>query len=358
MKSSKIILPSRTSSLKQLNRLLNSAAYKGRRYFILTDENTGVHCLPRLITEVEAFQESEFLEIESGEQNKSLEIAAELWQALEEMGADRQSVLVNLGGGVVSDLGGFVAAGYKRGISYINIPTSLIGMIDAGVGGKTGVNLGGLKNQVGFFHFPEVVCIEPVFLETLSAKDWTSGVCEMLKTFMVADAQMYVSLVDTLKSDHPVMDNEMIKAAVHIKDGIVKADAYDTGIRKMLNYGHTVGHAVESFSMAHDAEPLSHGQAVGIGLIAETFISTKKMGFPGERLEELKELVSAMVPMPKYEMKDMEELLGYMLADKKNHDGNINCTLLGDLGETVVDNIVTEVDLCEALMMVGKIGRA
>lgn len=354
MKPTKLLLPSRQSSLSQLNRLLNTEKYSSAKYFILTDENTSEHCLPLLVSEVEALQESEFLEIECGENNKTLEIASQLWQALLDMPADRQSIIVNLGGGMVSDMGGFVAAAFKRGIRYINIPTTLVGMIDAAIGGKTAVNIEGIKNQIGFFYAPEVVCIEPKFLETLPQREWMSGLFEMIKTFMVGDAAMYAELCEKLGDENPTISPSMIRAAAQIKTAIVKTDQYDLGIRKMLNFGHTLGHAIESFSLRHHENPLSHGEAVGIGMVGEAYLSMKKVGFSTDEYNKLLNMVSQMVAMPNYKLTDLEELLAYVAADKKNSNGNIYCTLLHDVGEAMIDVAVSENEICDAFMQLCK----
>lgn len=357
MKTTKLLLPSRQSALSQLNRLLKTPKYSSAKYYILADENTTEHCLALLVSKVEALQESEFLEIESGESSKTLDIASQLWQALLDMSADRECIIVNLGGGVVTDLGGFVAAGFKRGVRYINIPTTLLGMVDASIGGKTAVNIAGIKNQIGFFHQPEVVCIEPEFLNTLPRREWVSGLCELIKTLMIGDAELYAQFCSMLKADSPVLGNDVIKAAAQIKTAVVKADLYDTGIRKMLNFGHTLGHAIESFSLAHDQNPLSHGEAVGIGIVAEAYLSVKKMGFDKAEYESVARLLSSLVAMPKYKLKDMEELLLYIHADKKNVDGEIRCVLLQAIGQVAIDVAVTDTEVCDVLMHLAKVGK-
>ena len=357
MKATKLLLPSRQSSLSQLNRLLKGPKYSSATYYILTDENTSEHCLALLVSRVEALQESEFLEIESGESNKTLDIASQLWQALLDMSADRDCIIVNLGGGVVTDLGGFVAAGFKRGVRYINIPTTLLGMVDASIGGKTAVNIAEVKNQIGFFHQPEIVCIEPEFLNTLPRREWVSGLCELMKTLMIGDAELYANFCLMLKAESPVLSNDMIKAAAQIKTAVVKADLYDTGIRKMLNFGHTLGHAIESFSLAHDANPLSHGEAVAIGMVAEAYLSLKKMGFDKAEYQKVATLLSSLVDMPKYKLKDMEELLQYIYADKKNANGEIRCVLLQTIGQAAIDVVLTDTEVCDALMHLAKVGK-
>ncbi len=354
MKSSKLLFSSRTSALSQLNRILHTKAYANANYFILVDENTCNHCLSLLISKVEALQESEFLEIESGEINKSLEIASQLWQALLEMKSDRDSVIVNLGGGVISDLGGFVASGFKRGIRYINVPTSLVGMIDASIGGKTAINLGTVKNQVGFFHFPEICCIEPEFLNTLPKRELISGVFEALKTLLIGDAQQYIKFQEELNSEQSLSIQEVIKTCALIKESIVKKDPAEKGIRKMLNFGHTFGHAIESFSLRNDKNPLLHGEAVGIGMICEMYLSMKKLGFPEGDFMAYKKTVESLIHIPQYSLSDTEVMLSYMRHDKKNINHLIHCTLLRKIGEIMIDVPLDENEIREALLTIGR----
>lgn len=354
MKQSKIILPTpRQSSLSQLNRTLKSKKYKGSRYYILTDENTSQHCLALLISKVEAFEESEFLEIESGESNKTLDIASQLWQALLEMGADSNSIIVNLGGGMISDMGGFVAAAYHRGIRYINIPTTLLAMTDAAIGGKTAVNIGEVKNQIGFFHSPEIVCIDPAFLNTLPDREYTSGIFELLKTFMIGDRGLYNQLCSTLLKGNP-LTMDMIKAAAQIKAAVVKTDPYDQGIRQILNWGHTLGHAIESYSLAHYTSPMLHGEAIALGMVGEAYLSTKKLNLPDEEYHKIKDIVGKIINIPKYKLNNLPELINYIKADKKKSGDTIYCTLLNQIGEPVIDMAVSENEICDAFMVVRK----
>ena len=194
----KILLSDKARSLGGLNRILRGEAYKDCRFFIILDENSYNYCLPQLIGSVSALENAEFFEVPTGEEAKSVDIAIQLWESLLESGADRNSVIVNLGGGCVSDIGGFVAAGFKRGIRYFNVPTTLIGMVDAAIGGKTAVNVGGSKNQVGFFHQPEAVCIYPDFIDTLEPIHKISGIFEMAKTLLLSDAAAFITFSDTI----------------------------------------------------------------------------------------------------------------------------------------------------------------
>ena len=346
------IFPSAVSSLSRLNRVLSGKAFDNARFFILVDENTYNNCLPLLVSRVERLQESEFLEVPVGEECKDLAIASQLWQTLLESNADRNTVLVNLGGGCLSDLGGFVAAGYKRGIRHINIPTTLIGMADAAIGGKTALNLEGSKNQVGFFHQPAIVCIEPAFLDTLPDDELFNGVFEMLKTFMIGDRDQYQKLCDMLLNGTLDITPDMLTACAEIKTAIVKQDPHDLGIRHILNLGHTFGHAIEAYSHHDDQTPLAHGKAVGIGLIGALYLSVRKLGLDPSILDRYRSVAAKLVTLPHYTLRDTECILTYMRQDKKNSDGNILCVLLQDLTAPVIDLPVPENEIRDALLKI------
>ena len=346
------ILPSRISSLSRLNRILSGKAYQDARYFILVDENTYTPCLAPLVSQVERLQEAEFLEVPVGEECKDIAIATQLWSTLLESGADRKSILVNLGGGCVSDLGGFVAAGYNRGIRFINIPTTLIGMIDASVGGKTALNLEGCKNPIGFFYTPEITCIEPSFLNTLPDSELFNGVFEMLKTFMIGDPNEYNHLCRMIMDGTLDIQHDMIASCVRIKEAVVKRDSLDKDVRHILNLGHTFGHAIESHSLQPGHKPLSHGFAVGIGLICALYLSVKKLGLPQECLDHYRSVAAKLVTLPHYNLKETEEILVYMRQDKKNADGEIRCVLLQELGAPVIDFAIDENEIRDALLKI------
>ena len=225
------ILPSRISSLGRLNRVLSGKTFDNSRFFLIVDENTYSHCLPILISHVDRLHQAEFIEVPAGEECKDPAIASQLWQTLLDSNADRDTVLVNLGGGCITDLGGFVAASYKRGIRHINIPTTLIGMVDAAIGGKTALNINGSKNQVGFFHQPAIVCIETSFLHTLPDAEIINGLFEMLKTFLIGNRSHFQSLCQTILSGSLDLQPGMIAACAEIKTAIVKQDPRDLGIR-------------------------------------------------------------------------------------------------------------------------------
>jgi len=346
----KTILPSRTSPLSRLNRMLSAKAFDNARFFILVDENTYTHCLPTLIAKVQPLQQAEFMEVPIGEDCKDIAIATQLWQTLLESGADRNTVLVNLGGGCITDLGGFVAAGYNRGIRHINIPPSLIGMADAAIGGKTALNLDNSKNQIGFFHQPAIVCIAPQFLDTLPDGEMFNGVFEMLKTFMVGSRQHYQQLCDMILQGTLEISADLLSSCAEIKTAIVKQDPRDLGIRRILNLGHTFGHAIEAYSHHDGQSPLAHGLAVGVGLVCALYLSVRKLGLDPAVLDRYRAVAAKLIALPHYTLRDTEGILTYMRQDKKNANGDILCVLLQDLSAPVIDLPVAENEIRDALL--------
>ena len=344
MKQGKIVFGGLTS----LARMLRAEGWRGARYTVLLDENTFENCLPALVSRVEALQEAEFIEVPVGEECKSLEVAAQVWQTLLESGADRQAVLVCLGGGAVCDLGGFVAAGYKRGIRHINVPTSLLAMVDAAIGGKTAIDFGGVKNSIGHFYPAELTVVEPSFLVTLPQAELLNGQMEMVKTAAVCDASLYGRL---LSGD--TIDKDDIKAVAQLKARVVKADPYDHGIRRILNFGHTFGHAVE----LHSNQP--HGLAVGIGMKVAMYLSVKKIGLSEEVYSAYSQWLKARLAavgrqLPAYGLKDIEQMLPLMHQDKKNTAGGLRCVLLQEPGAAVIDVTVDDNEVRDALLKLAR----
>lgn len=338
---SKLIYPSRLSSLSKLNRMLRGHDYKGSKFFIIVDENSYSHCLPTLIANVSALENAEFFEVPVGEDAKSLDVASQLWSSLLESHADRHSVIVNLGGGCVCDLGGFVAAGYQRGIRYINIPTTLLCMVDAAIGGKTAINLDNTKNQVGFFWHPTAICIHPDFLSSLPEEEYLNGFFEAVKT-------MYISDFDT----HSINLNSIIHCS-SFKQSVVKADPTERSIRKILNFGHTFGHGIESF--AHEKGiPMKHGIAVGIGMACELYLSVKKLGFSEKLFKDYCNELLSLIDVPRFTLADTEKVINYMRYDKKNREDLILCVLLQDIGVPVVDVAISENEIRDTILHISK----
>lgn len=354
-----IIFPNRYSALSLLNRKLTSAKYQGTKFFIFVDENTYNNCLPMLISNVSALEEAEFMEVPVGEESKSIEIASQLWGVLQQSMAEQNLgrndiVIVNLGGGCVSDIGGFVAAGLKRGVRYINIPTTLIGMVDAAIGGKTAVNMNGAKNQIGFFHQPELICIEPAFIDTLEGKELKSGLFEMLKTLALANPEEYERLRSAVVRQEVNLDESLIKECALIKQSVVRQDPKEQGVRKILNFGHTFGHGMESYAIAQ-GKPLSHGEAVGLGMACAFYLSVKKLGMNQQILDDYMAALKGLTALPNYNLRDVEAILTYMRQDKKNADGLILCVLMQELGVPVIDVAVDENEIRDTLLSLHKI---
>jgi len=352
----KLIFPSSHSALVSLNRWLKQPAQSSRRIFILVDEQTGQHCLPSFVASVPALVGAEFFEVPSGEEAKDIAIASQLWQSLLESGADRSSLLINLGGGCVSDLGGFVASTFMRGIGYVNVPTSLIAMADAAIGGKTALNLNGVKNMAGTFCLPQGIYFHPEFLGSLPDREWESGLFEVAKTLLLSDGDMLSDLESAVCVGTPLRDLPMdrwIRQCAEFKAAVVAADPNERSVRRILNLGHTFGHAVESFSLARNGN-LSHGFAVGIGLWCALYLSVKKLGLNPSLLDKYGSLLHSLVEVPHFSLRDTEELLSFMRQDKKNRDGSILCVLLQDIGLPVIDVCVSEPEIRDAFLQVGK----
>ena len=327
-----------------MSRELAKEEWQKAKYTILLDENTFQHCLPLLISQVEALQEAEFIDVPVGEECKSLEVAAQVWQTLMESEADRNAVVVNLGGGCVCDLGGYVAAGYKRGIRYINVPTTLLSMVDAAIGGKTAINFGGVKNSIGHFYPSALTVTDPAFLDTLPQEELLNGRMEMVKTAAVTDPALFQQLLTDYR-----LSITAIKEVARIKARVVKADPYDHSIRKILNFGHTFGHAIEIY------RNVPHGIAVAIGMKAAMYLSVKKTGHSEEIYESYsqwlkKQLVSINSHLLSFNLKEIEQMLPLMRQDKKNASGTIRCVLLQDLGAAMIDVEVSDNEIRDALL--------
>jgi len=301
------------------------------KLFILTDEHTCRLCLPQLKS-IPALKEAEEIVIGAEDIHKNLETLASVWQALSEKGASRHSLLINLGGGMVTDLGGFAASTFKRGIAYINIPTTLLAMVDASVGGKTGINFNGLKNEIGVFAPAVCVLIETEFLRSLDVHNFFSGYAEMLKHGLISTPGHLAELLtfDTERIDYAAL-KQMVGRSVQVKERIVEEDPLEHGIRKALNLGHTVGHAFESLALDEN-RPVLHGYAVAWGIVCELYLSYIKVGFPKERMYQTIRFIKENYGGFAFDCKQYDRLHELMKHDKKNMGGVINFTLLKDVG--------------------------
>jgi 3-dehydroquinate synthase len=308
--------------------------------FIIVDTNTHEASLPKFMSYIETNVPIEVIEIEAGEQHKTIDTCVGVWNALSELGADRKSLVINLGGGVVTDLGGFVACTFKRGIKYINVPTSLLAMVDASVGGKTGVDLGNLKNQIGVINSGEMVLVDTSFLSTLPQNHLKSGLAEMLKHGLIYD-RSYWNKTSNL-SQHTLADlDQLIYESVLIKHKIVEQDPNENGIRKHLNFGHTLGHAIESYFLSHhNKEELLHGEAIAIGMILECYLSAELLSFPKTDLEHITKVILNIYKPVSIDPTDYEAIIDLLKYDKKNEHGNINFVLLESIGKPVKDCLV------------------
>tara|TARA_B100000900_G_scaffold375119_1_gene356859 strand:+ start:576 stop:1646 length:1071 start_codon:yes stop_codon:yes gene_type:complete len=311
--------------------------------FVLTDSNTNQHCLALFDNH---FQHPyTLLTMEAGETNKHLSTCEDLWVSLSEQGADRNSLLINLGGGVVTDLGGFVASTYKRGIDFINIPTSLLAMVDASVGGKTGVDFQGLKNQIGIIREPEFVIIDDVFLQTLPRNERRSGYAEMLKHGLIADAD-YFSLLSSKSIAKQYQMTGHIRRSVSIKSQVVTEDPFERGLRKILNYGHTLGHAIETHFLEHPTKKcLLHGEAIAIGMIMEAELSFRTTNLTAEERDQIKSVFSSIYDPVSFTESDITAIKGLLRHDKKNQSKQVRFVLLQAIGKPVIDCLVSEEDI-------------
>lgn len=317
------------------------------RLFVLTDETTAQKCWP-VIKEFFSLKKATLITIGATDTHKDLDTLASVWKALGDGGATRHSCLINLGGGMVTDLGGFAASTFKRGIDFINIPTTLLAMVDASVGGKTGINFNGLKNEIGVFNDSKFVILDTKFLKTLDEKNINSGYAEMLKHGLISQETMWAELV-SFDLQHPDLEQlqRMVADSVQVKERIVKEDPMEHGIRKALNLGHTFGHAFESWALKRT--PVLHGYAVAYGLIPELYLSVTKTGFPQDKMRQTFQFIRENYGTLGITCDDYPELIELMHHDKKNTAGTINFTLLGGIGDIKINQTATEEEIKEAL---------
>lgn len=315
--------------------------------FVLVDENTRAHCLKRLRLALPD-QRLKIIEISSGEENKTLETTSLVWSFLSENKADRQSVLINLGGGVLTDLGGFAAATYKRGIPFINIPTTLLSMVDASAGGKNGIDFQGLKNQIGTFTQPEMVIIQPKFLKTLDQRQLYSGLAEMLKHGLIADENHWEKLISLAEYDGKTLQG-LIEDSINIKLKIVEEDPYEKGLRKILNFGHTLGHAIESEFLTTE-KPLLHGEAIVIGMILESILSWQRGLLQEQDLQTILAGFDSIYGKPQtIELNLYPAILQWLQHDKKNKGQQLQFSLIEKIGKANYNQSCTEEHILTAL---------
>lgn len=333
---------------------LLATKYADSKKIILVDENTHDACLEYLITSFEVLEDAEVMLLPCGEENKVMEVCFQVWEAWSEYAIERSDVVINLGGGVVTDMGGFIASVFKRGLDFIHVPTSLLGMVDASIGGKTGIDLGRNKNQLGVFSNPQRVYIDPGFLGSLPVDEIKNGFAEMLKHALITDKKHW----DTIKfilPEEDIFGEKIIFESVEIKNNIVLADPMEKGERKKLNFGHTIGHAIEGYFLGEE-ELIAHGHAVAIGMLGEAYISMGHGLLDKDAFEEIETLILKHFDVPFLTKSLTDDLFSLMQNDKKNFDGKVQCTLLTGIGQSVINQVISKDDLREVLIYFKKLG--
>lgn len=310
------------------------------KVFLFVDEITQTLCLPVFYDRIGLNRNWEIIQIPSGEGHKNISSCVLAWEQLSNKGADRNSLIINLGGGMITDLGGFVASTYKRGITFINIPTTLLAMVDASIGGKNGIDFGYIKNQIGTINLPKIVVVESLFLETLPNRQLMSGMAEMIKHGLIYNDTAWdkIRLSDVLNSSE---FEDLLWESIRIKQEIVLKDPMEINLRKTLNFGHTLGHAIESNCLSEaNRKTLLHGEAIGIGIILAAYISSELLGFPKEKLKQVSEKVLSIFPKEKFSQTEIDKILNLLIFDKKNRNGKVLFVLLKDIGNPEMDCIV------------------
>lgn len=328
--------------LPQLKEVLQNIAFS--KVAVLVDENTLHHCYPQV---KQYLPEHDLIQIQSGEEHKTLSSCEYIWQRMTELNLDRWSVLVNLGGGVIGDMGGFCAAVFKRGLYFVQVPTTLLAQVDASVGGKTGIDFHGLKNHIGVYKEPRAVIIDPTFLNTLPQRQLKSGYAEIIKHWLIADKAAFEEQrhIGLFTEDW----DALIRHSVGIKSAVVEVDPLEGGYRKVLNFGHTVGHAVESYLMERPGRELLHGEAIAVGMLCEAYLSVKKDLLTKRELDQIETFLVSVYEKVKLTEEDIQGMAQLTLQDKKNTRSTINCTLLQGIGKAVWDQPVTLADIQESL---------
>lgn len=314
---------------------------------IMVDENTHDCCLEYLITAFPALENAEIMLLPAGEENKALEICHQVWTAMLEYRIHRTDLVINLGGGVVTDIGGFIASVFKRGIPFIHLPTSLMAMVDASLGGKNGVDMNGFKNVIGTLQAPEAIFIDPGFLQSLPAEEIFNGFAEMLKHALILDRNYWNQLKD-IRDEITLTSQENILQSIAIKKKVVEMDPEEKGMRKLLNFGHTMGHGLESYFFSHN--PIAHGHSVALGMIAESYISMKRGILSMSEYLEIEKVIIDIFPMPNIPEEALKDIMEFLHNDKKNEGSGINFVLLISIGHAQINAQLTEKEVGESLL--------
>ncbi|MGK7392818.1 MAG: 3-dehydroquinate synthase [Candidatus Cyclobacteriaceae bacterium M2_1C_046] len=325
-----------------LNELITNIKYS--RIVVITDVNTRKHCFPKIEN---IFNNILHITIPAGEEYKNIDTCSQVWEEMTRENIDRKALVINLGGGVIGDLGGFCAATYKRGIKFINVPTTLLAQVDASIGGKLGIDFQNYKNQIGVFKDPDAVFIHPGFLETLDHREIMSGYAEVVKHALISDDKLWQDI-----KQHSLQVEELqklIPVAVNIKYQVVKEDPFESGRRKILNFGHTLGHAVESYLLSKGERKILHGEAVAAGMVMESWLSWQLSHINEEEFNEIVALISTLFPRISYTEEEIEKITGYLQQDKKNVMGQLKFSLLEGIGQGIYDVNVELEDCKKAL---------
>lgn len=328
------------------------ASKKPNCIFILVDENTMEHCYPVLLPYIETEARIEIIEIEPGEEHKNIETCSGVWSAMIELGCDRNSLMINLGGGVITDLGGFIAATIKRGISFIHIPTTVLGMVDAAIGGKNGVDIGHLKNQIGVIVPPEMTLINTSYLASLEKRQLLNGSIEMFKHGLIADRAYWNHMLQIGDNYYSENFETLIYQSAVIKNTVVSSDPFEKGARKSLNYGHTIGHAIESFCLSSEHhKSLLHGEAIAAGLYLESYLSHLHTGLDKEDFDAIATWYHQIGLKLSFTPSDIEQMIELMAHDKKNVNGEIRFVLLKSIGSFVTDQTLPVEDVIKSFSL-------
>lgn len=328
------------TGLQPLSEIIQNKKYS--KVFVFTDTNTSELCIPIFRDLLPDLTDFDIIETDAGEENKNIDFCIGIWKTLLDFEADRKCLMINLGGGVVTDMGGFVAATYKRGIDFVNIPTTILSQVDASVGGKTGIDIDNVKNMVGTFSLPQGVFIEKSFLKTLPERECLSGFAEMIKHGLIQDADYYHQLKNV---DYNHVDSKDIYRSVEVKNHVVLTDPFEKGLRKILNFGHTIGHAIEGYSLSNDKNPLTHGEAIAIGMVCEAFLSVKYSGLQENELLDISNYLLSLYPKYRIKTETFEHLMELMKSDKKNESGIILFSLLEEIGHCGYNYAVSQDDI-------------
>lgn len=323
-----------------LENLVSDKSYS--KLFVIVDENSKKHCLSKLNNKVPLKLKK--IEIKSGEINKNINTCFEVWNLLTKLEADRRSLIINLGGGVITDMGGFIASTFKRGIDFVNIPTTLLSMVDASVGSKTGINFNLIKNQIGLFSDPKLVIIDADFLITLPKREIASGYAEIYKHSIISNE----NFEELTKNENLIYSDDLIKNSIKLKNEVVKKDKHENNIRKSLNFGHTIGHAIESVFLAKKNK-LLHGEAIAIGMICESFISSKTSSFEIKKSDEIKKHLKNIFQEISFSQDDIKNILNLIKFDKKNELNKPKFALISQIGKVKLDVEIDDSLIIESL---------